>query len=165
MQFIMSHKIPALHEPYQKPWSFQWYWEMSLSVPFFGCCSFKNNFGLPSFQEGQHRGTKRKKACSRILESALTDSTFVYWLLCRKVLFLSSVHLLFYLKTLQSCRITMKPEQDSSPLSVFHGMNSHSDAFTTLPILESLSWLLWQPGSGSHDTNCTPSLNQDAYKH
>lgn len=44
-------------------------------------------------------------------------------------------------------------------------MNCHSYAFTALPSLESLSWLLRKPGSGSHDTNCTPSSNQDAYKH
>lgn len=123
------------------------------SVPFFSCCSFKNNCGVPSFQEGQHRDTKQEKACSRILETAITDSTFVYWLLHRKVLFLSFVHLLFYLKILQSCRMTTKPEQDRVFLaSVSLSLNKlsqqclHNTAHLRKPILAFMeTWLrkLW----------------------
>lgn len=141
-------------------------------VEFFSCCSFKNSCGMLNFQEGQHRGTKQKNfACSRILETALTASTFAYWLLHRKVLYSSSVCLLFYLKTLQSCRTTKKPEQDSVFLtSVSLSLNElsqwclHNAAHQRKPVLafmencSSGSRLTWH-------TNCHPSLNQDAYKH
>lgn len=121
-------------------------------VPFFSCCSFRNNCRMLSCQEGQHTGTKEKNfACSTMVETLLTVSAFAYWLFHRTVLSSSSVCLLFYPKTLQSCRTTIKREQDSVFL-----------ASVSLAFMENCS------SSGSRltwHTNCHPSLNQDAYKH